>query len=481
MTFAELKSTVAKLEPSLSDEGKMLVALFMPFIEAQKARIKELEGQLAKNSKNSSKPPSQDPFRGQPKKKDKGKRRSVGGQHGHDGTKAKLKDDPDDTIRYQVASCPDCDQDLSGVEPDEVIRKQVEDIPELKSIVIEHQIEVMTCPNCGQQWQAGDCDVQHEYEYGPGIKSLAVYLSTHQFIPQARIQSLLELFGVQISTGTLNNFRRKGAKELVEFERLLKEQLSQADAAYFDETGMKISGVNHWVHVASTKFLSWFGIHRNRGRKAHEDFGILPEFQGIAHRDSYRSYDDYPNSTDSLCNAHILRELEFAVQCNEQAFWAKPMQDLLLSIKKQVENRKDQVADIRWQERHRRKYQALVELGLKHNPPAVRPDGQVRGRTKQTKTYNLLIRLNKRQDDVLRFMTTPLAEFTNNQAERDLRMNKVRAKVSGGFRAYTPAQDFMRIRSFIHTAIKQGVSPMDVLIQLFTPHNEDYLNLVYPD
>ena len=488
MTFAELKSTVSKLEPDLSDEGKMLVALFMPFIEAQQAhieklqaRIKELEDQLAKNSKNSSKPPSQDPFRGHPKRKEKGKRRSAGGQHGHEGKKAKLKDDPDDIVLYQVAYCPDCDQDLSDVKPNEVIRKQIEDIADLKSIVIEHQIEVKTCPSCGQQWQAGGCDIQHEYEYGSGIKSLAVYLSTHQFIPQARIQSFLELFGVEISTGTLNNFRRKGAKELAEFERLLKEQVRQSDAAYFDETGMKISGVNHWVHVASTKWLSWFGIHRNRGRKAHEDFGILPKFHGVAHRDSYRSYDDYPQSADSLCNAHILRELEFAVQRNEQAFWAKPMQDLLLSIKKQVENRNDQVADIRWQERHRRKYQALIELGLNYNPPAVRPDGQVRGRTKQSKTYNLLIRLKERQDDVLRFMTNPLAEFTNNQAERDLRMNKVRAKVSGGFRALTPAQDFMLIRSFIHTAIKQGLSTMDVLKQLFTPNNEQYLFMVYPD
>jgi transposase len=308
-----------------------------------------------------------------------------------------------------------------------------------------------------------------------------VYLSTHQFIPQGRIQDFLKLFGVELSTGTLNNFRRKGAKELAEFEALLQQKVSQAEAAYFDETGMKVNGLNHWVHVASTKVLSWFGIHHKRGRAAHEAFGILPNFKGIAHRDSYRSYDDYPESRDSLCNAHISRELEFAIERDEQAFWAKPMLDLLLTIKKQVEARTDQVADLRWQGRHRRRYEALIELGLAHNPPAIRPDGQARGHTKQSKTYNLLIRLRDRQADVLRFMTDPLAEFTNNQAERDLRMNKVRAKVSGGFRALTPAQEFMRLRSLIHTAIKQAACPMEILVQLFTPGNTDYLNLVNPD
>lgn len=482
MTFAELKLAIEQLSPSLSEEGKMLVSLFMPFCEAQQARIKELEDQLAKNSRNSSKPPSQDHY-GSPRPNNSANRdgRKAGGQAGHKGHKAKLKDDPDHTIRYQLDKCPDCDHDLKATLLDELIRKQVEDIPPLRSVITEHQIEVKTCPCCGQQWQAGGCEQQHEYEYGPHIKSLAVYMSIHQFIPQGRIQSFLKLFGIKLSTGTLNNFRHQGAKALSEFEFSLKQKLTQAKAAHFDETGMKVNGVNHWVHVASTKLLSWFGIHRNRGRIAHDAFSILPDFKGIAHRDSYRSYDDYPKSKDSLCNAHIIRELEFAIERDGQAFWAKPMLDLLLTIKKQVEARADRIADLRWQGRHRRKYQALVELGLDRNPVALRPDGQVRGRTKQSKTYNLLIRLRDRKEDVLRFMTDPLAEFTNNQAERDLRMNKVRAKVSGGFRAITPAEEFMRLRSFIHTAIKQARCPMEVLAQLFKPGCQDYLSLVNPD
>lgn len=482
MTFEELKSAVEKLSPNLSDEGKMLVALFMPFCEAQQARIKELEDQLAKNSRNSSKPPSQDPYSGAKKnRKSKQSGRGVGGQLAHKGHKAKLKENPDHTIRYQLNQCPDCAHDLRSTALDNLLRKQVEDLPPLRSVITEHQIEIKTCPCCGQQWQAGGCDQQHEYEYGPQIKALAVYLSTHQFIPQARIKELLKLFGVELSTGTLNNFRRKGAKELVDFEDLLQQQIIQAKAAHFDETGMKVDGKNHWVHVASTQLYSWFGIHPRRGRVAHEAFGILPEFKGVAHRDSYRSYDDYPQSRDSLCNAHIIRELEFAIERDEQAFWAKPMLDLLLTIKKQVEARTDQVADLRWQGRHCRNYQRLVDLGLAQNPAVLRPDGQLRGPTKQSKTYNLLIRLRDRQDDVLRFMTEPLAEFTNNQAERDLRMNKVRAKISGGFRAITPAKEFMRLRSLIHTAIKQTTCPRNTLVQLFTPGCYDFLSLVNPD
>lgn len=483
MKFAELKFQVEQIEPSLSEEGKMLVSLFMPFCELQQQRIRELEDQLAKHSGNSSKPPSQDTFRSP---KDRSMRKTsnnkAGGQHGHKGQGGKLKDKPDDTILLTVDHCPDCDFDLRQIPAEELIRRQIEELPPIKTLVTEYQLEVKTCPCCAQRLQATGCPIANEFEYGPRLKSFAVYLSAFQFIPQGRIKDLLSLFGANLSTGSLNNFRRAAANELSDFKAAITQTLIKADAAHFDETGIKVDGENHWIHVCCTKMFSLFTIHRRRGKIAHDEMGVLPHFTGTAHRDGYKSYDDYPQFFNSLCNAHHIRELKFAIERDGQEQWAKPMIELLLKIKKQVDASPRATADIRWQGRYIKEYQHLVDMGLKLNPAAQRPDGQIKGRTKQSKTHNLLTRLRDRQDDVLRFMTEPMAKFDNNQAERDLRMNKVRAKVSGGFRSIIAAEQFMLIRSLVSTAIKQAFCPMQILMNVFTLGNKEYLKLAtYPD
>ncbi|PSR13115.1 MAG: hypothetical protein C7N36_09355 [Bacteroidetes bacterium] len=339
----------------------------------------------------------------------------AGGQHGHKGQGGKLKDHPDDTILLTVDHCPDCDFDLRPIPVEELIRRQIEELPPIKT------------------------------------------------------------------TGSLNNFRRAAANELADFKAAITQTLRQADAAHFDETGIKVDGENHWIHVCCTKLFSLFTIHRRRGKIAHDEMGILPHFTGTAHRDGYKSYDDYLQFLNSLCNAHHIRELKFAIERDGQEQWAKPMIELLLKIKKQVDASPQAIADIRWQGRYLIEYQHLVDLGLKLNPAAQRPDGQIKGRTKQSKTHNLLIRLRDRQDDTLRFMTDPMAKFDNNQAERDLRMNKVRAKVSGGFRSIIAAEQFMIIRSLVSTAVKQAFCPMQILMHVFTPGNKEYLKLAtYP-
>lgn len=478
MIYDELKSKYDHISGNWPEDAKAFSSMLLSVIEQLERRMKSLEDQLAQNSRNSSKPPSQDFHR--PVKRDSGRevpKRNAGGQKGHAGQGGKLKDHPDKIIPYTLGDCPQCGEDLRQAPLDEVIRKQIEDIPEVKTTVVEHRIEVKTCPGCGTQWQAGGCDVQHAFEYGPNVKALSVYLSTYQFIPQKRIKELLGVFGLQLSTGTLNNFRKTAAQQIEPFVDALRQNLKAAPSAHFDETGIKVGGDNHWVHVVSTKMLTYFHIDRNRGQKAHDSIGILPAFSGILHRDAYRSYDGYPQCRDSLCCAHILRELEFAIQQDGQQVWAQPMIELLLSIKKQVDARTDAIAPPKWQKQYRKQYRELLQKGLQINPPAQRPDGQVRGATKQSKTYNLLTRLRDREKDILRFMMEPLAEFTNNQAERDLRMNKVRAKVSGGFRTINPAQEFMQIRSLISTAVKQSICPLQTLIRVFTPGNTEFVTL----
>lgn len=478
MTFNELKAKIEELRPGLSPESELIIALFMPFCEAQQRRIKELEDKLAKNSSNSSIPPSKDTFK-------PSKQRSLrqlsgkkpGGQLGHKGRKKPLSDNPDEIIPYKVSHCPDCDRDLSRIAPDDIIRRQVEDLPPIKTFITEHQIELKTCPCCAVQWQAGGCSINNEFEYGPRIKAISVYLSAFQFIPAFRTKQMLSVLGVELSTGSLDNFRRRAARELQPFVNDLTQSIKTATAGFFDETSMKIKGLGHWVHVAATSLMTLFCLHPNRGRQAHRDINILPHFKGVLHRDDYHSYHAYNEATHSLCNAHLLRDLKFAIEQNNQASWAEPLIELLLKIKEQVERADGGVLTPSWQGRHRKRYQHLVAKGLQLNPPAVKKDGSRRGRTKQSRTVNLLLRFQDQEDAILRFMTHPEACFDNNQAERDLRMNKVRQKVSGGFRSKQAGEEFMRIRSLISTAIKQGVDPIEQLVAVFSPGDESYMSL----
>jgi transposase len=486
MTFSELEDQVSKIESGLSAEGRMLVDLFMPFCRALSSEIKELslenkqlKDRLAKNSSNSSKPPSQDILRS-PKKRSlrESSGRQPGGQQGHPGQGGKLRDDPDEIVKYSVASCPNCAQDLRSEPVYGLIRKQIEELPAIRTMVTEYQIEVKKCPCCNEQCKAEGCEVHHEFQYGPRVKALSVYLSAYQFLPVQRTKELLSLLGLNLSSGTLDNFRKSASVSLSPFIELLRKSIIDSDAGFFDETGIKVSGKNNWIHVAATKLYTLFLLHPKRGKEAHEAMAVLPFFKGVLHRDGYRSYNGYLDAILSLCCAHLLRELKFTIDHDAQKNWATPLISLLIEIKGKVE--KSSTLDLRWQADYRKRYRELIAMGLSQNPK--RPPGPKRGRTAQSKTYNLLTRLQVNEDEVLRFMTHTHAQFDNNQAERDLRMNKVRAKISGGFRSFRAGEEFMRVRSFVATAVKQGHNPIESLVQLFTPGNTQYMKLAdYPE
>lgn len=481
MISSELRAVFDKSHASWTvSEANDFCRLLLSSFEQLEQRVKSLEDQLAINSSNSSKPPSKDNFKS-PKKRSlrKPSGKTPGGQPGHPGRGKRLTDSPDDTVKYEVTECPDCGRNLSEVPVDGIIRRQVEDLPPIQTFVIEHQLELKTCPCCAVQWQAGGCPIDNEFEYGPRIKAISVYLSAFQFIPALRTKQMLSVFGVELSTGSLDNFRRRAARELRPFVRRLAQSIRQSTAAFFDETGMKVSGLSHWVHVAATSLMTLFCLHAKRGRQAHQDMNVLPDFEGILHRDDYHSYHTYDKAKHSLCNAHLLRDLKFAIERDAQASWAEPLIELLLKIKEQVERSDGGVLCPAWQGRHRRAYQRIIAEGLRLNPPATKKDGSRRGRTAQSKTVNLLLRFQQQEEAILRFMTDAEARFDNNQAERDLRMNKVRQKISGGFRSKEAGEEFMSIRSLISTAIKQGADPIEQLVAVFTPGDKSYMALAH--
>ncbi len=331
----------------------------------------------------------------------------------------------------------------------------------------EHRSEHTVCGHCQTRTQAPfPAAVTNVCQYGSRTRAVAVYLRASQLLPQARTSELFaDLFGHRLTPGTLSTTQQTCAAALVEVEAAIKTGVQAAAAAHFDETGL---GQRQWLHVASTPRLTHYAAHPKRGTAATNEIGILPFFHGIAVHDAWAPY-WHAACEHALCNAHHLRELTALVEQGDQA-WAQAMKDLLREIKGRVEQAQAAGAEgleAATHEAFTTRYQALLTQGLAQNPAAAAVPGQ-RGRQKQSKAHNLVLRLQQRQEEVLRFMTDFRVPFDNNLAERDLRMMKVQQKISGCFRAVAGAAAFCRIRSYVSTVRKHGVNVLAALEQVFT-------------
>jgi transposase len=291
-------------------------------------------------------------------------------------------------------------------------------------------------------------------------------MSQHQLIPYDRVRDhFQDQLQISVSAGSVFNFNQEAYERLERFETWVTTQLTRADLLHVDETGINIGGKRHWLHVASTASLTWFAPHAKRGTTAMEAMGILPDFTGVLCHDHWKPYYRYA-CTHALCNAHHLRELERAwVQDQQQ--WAKDMQRLLLDIHHAVEAAGGRVPPddaTTWRQR----YRAQLDQAEGECPPPEPTDRKgKRGRLKRSKARNLLERLRAFEDDVLRFMEVGIVPFTNNQSENDLRMTKVQQKISGCFRSLEGAKIFCRVRSYLSTCRKQGMTATDALTWLF--------------
>lgn len=440
-------------------------------LECSEKRVAHLEEQLAKNSRNSSKPPSTDGFKKPAPKslRKKGGRKS-GGQPGHPGHTLKMADKPDHTEHHRVKHCACCGLSLANQTPAGVEKRQVHDLPPMRLVVTEHRAETKLC-TCGHlnkaQFPPG---INAPAQYGERIKAAAVYLKNYQFLPYQRTCEVLEdFFGCPLSEGTLANIISESHALAAAPVEKIKEGLVRAAVAHFDETGSRVEGRLWWLHSASTAGATYYDIHRKRGGEAFEDIGILPGFIGRAIHDFWKSYFAY-DCEHGLCNAHHLRELTFLhEQCQQD--WAERMIECLMDIKKAVETvrpSQDHLAAKQIQDFEAR-YQKILEEGYAQNPLPRRPASakKKRGRPKKTKARNLLARLDGHRSEVLAFMYDFDVPFDNNLAERDIRMMKVQQKVSGTFRSEEGAKAFCRIRSYISTARKNSVGAMDALTRLF--------------
>jgi transposase len=432
------------------------------------ARVQALEAKLAKDSHNSSKPPSSDGLsKPAPKSLRTKSGKKPGGQPGHPGKSLCWSQAPDQIIEHRPEHCAACGEPLTPADSTGIERRQVHDIPPLRVLVTEHRKHTCCCPVCQSATQAAfPVGVNAPLQYGPQLLALGVYLNCYQLLPFARAAELLhDLLGVSLSPGTLSTAQQQCATRLEPVEKQIKSDLTGSRLVHFDESGVRITGQTQWLHVASTSKMTHYAVHKRRGQVATDEIGILPAFGGTAVHDGWSSYMTY-GCHHALCNAHHLRELTFQAE-EGGLLWAQAMKRLLLDIKAEVDRAKEQghaglAPPIlsKFEER----YDQIVQQGQAAHPPA--PATGKRGRTKQSKGYNLVERLRLYRASVLAFARDFAVPFDNNQAERDVRMMKLRLKISGCFRTETGAEVFCRIRGYVSTMLKQGQNALAVLTAL---------------
>jgi transposase len=436
-------------------------------------RLDKLEALLLKNSSNSSKPPSTDGFNRKTKSRREAGKASVGGQKGHPGSTLKRVAVADEVQLHQPpARCPNCGGELDmRLATADAHGRQVIDLPPMRARVVEHRLQRVRC-RCGHvhagRYPEG---VTQATQYGAGIKAAVVYLTQYQHVPMKRCTRLMQdLFGVSMSPASVHAAIAQAHTVVTPMVQALGESLLQAPVVHFDETGMRVGTKLHWMHSASTEEAVVYQVHARRGYEALQAFNLLPRFKGVAVHDGWPSYYRF-DVRHALCNAHHLRELEFVVDSTGQQ-WARDMMNLLVQMNRAVDASQHGVLNKHAAGVYRKRYRQLLERGRQHNPERLSDPTRkdMRGGIKQSTTYNLLRRLDEHVDDVLRFMRHALVPFTNNLAERDLRMPKLKQKVSGCYRCLAGAQAYCSIRSYIGTMQKQSKDLMQALTMLFTGH-----------
>lgn len=430
---------------------------------------------LLKNSQNSSRPPSTDPHkRTKSLREQSGKK--VGGQPGHRGTTLGLVVKPDRFVIHAPEACSLCGSDLRGSDVTGTERRQVHDLPPQKMEVTEHQVQTKVCSRCETKNKAQfPRGVNAPVQYGQRVRSVGAYLIGYQLLPYDRCaEAMSDLFGCHLSPGTLATLLKQCAGELVEPLMLIKEGLGESAVLGVDETNLRVSKRQDWVHVSATDQLTLLVHAKRRGTPAIESIGLLPRYEGVVVHDGFSAYEQYRQCRHAQCNAHILRELNYVIETSKPQ-WAMEMKMLLLEIKVAVEKARERgrkKLGPRWQAEFLRKYEENIEAA-KHLYGTLQ---RKKGRAKKPQAAESVIRaaarklacrLDAKREEILRFMQDFSVPFDNNQSERDLRMLKVKQKISGCFRTDKGAEEWCHLRSYISTMKKQGEGVMETIKSVF--------------
>lgn len=418
--------------------------------EQLEARIAELERRLGLNSRNSSRPPSSDglagPNRDTSLREKSGKK--SGGQLGHKGETLERVSAPDEIVGHRPEICAGCGESLEAATEIATESRQIFDLPAPKILVTEHRVVTLCCPRCAATTRAKfPANLRSQTQYGPRIRAAATYFSVQHFIPEDRLQQCFaDVFGMSVSTASLARFNAEAAEKLTPKQAETLDILKAAPVKHLDETGFRVGGKTFWLHVIGNENATHYRVSNRRG-------DLLSGVSGSVVHDHWKPYFTMENVSHGLCNAHILRELRALIEEGEA--WAKRLWRLLRALCHRMKTAPPPVAIAQ------KLYDRIVAAGLAFHESQ---SAFAQGSRKRRPGHNLLIRLRDFKAEVLRFLTADGVPFTNNQAEQDIRMMKVKQKVSGGFRTMTGAENFCTIRGFLSTARKQRHSPYTALV-----------------
>ena len=456
-------SPVAASSDAVIEALQVEIALLRAENAALTGRLAELERRLGLNSSNSGKPPSSDGLNKPPRvsslREPSGKK--SGGQKGHPGTTLRRTETPDATVDHYPEACAACGEPLTAAMTTDYVARQVFDLPEPQPLVVtEHRAHDCRCAACGTQTRAAFPEgVTARVQYGKRIGAFVLYLLHYQLLPEQRLATLMaDLFGVKLATAAIARMSQDCAKRFRDFADAVRDHVAAAPVKHMDETGFRIGGKTQWLHIASTFLLTFYRVSSKRG-------SLLAKVTGIVVHDHWKPYYTMTGVLHALCNAHHLRELKALVEI-EKEDWACKMQRLLrracyatkLARERGVPLKPGLIALLE------RGCDAILANGLAfHQGQPALAKARRRGRPPRRVGHNLLLRLSTRKHDVLRFLANPSVPFTNNLAEQDGRMMKLRQKISGGFRSEEGATDFAVIRSVLSTARKQGWNMLQTL------------------
>lgn len=434
-------------------------------VEALRAEVAELRARLGQNPRNSSRPPSPEGLaRPSPKSLRGRSGRKPGRPEGQPGATLEMAAHPDAVVRHEPARCAGCGSGLAGVLVERVERRQVIDLPEIRALVTEHQMVSRRC-GCGAVTAAAaPAGASAPVAYGPRLSAIGAYLWHGQFLSRSRTcQALGELFGVPASPGAVTAMVSRVAGALGPALEAARAAVIAAPVAHFDETGFRVSGKLAWAHSASTATHALITVHAKRGRAGMDAAGVLPHFAGIAVHDAWAPYDTWAGvGGHALCNAHVLRELQAVIDASPQDrwCWAAQAAGALRDMKRLADAALAEDGTLNGIDQAKltaavHQFRSAALIGERATATRSTP---------LTRKHNALARrLRDRQADYLRFTKDPRVPFDNNAAEREIRMSKLRIKVSGCMRSMTGAQAFCAIRSYLSTAAKHGITMLDAL------------------
>ena len=460
--------------PDTIEACHSMIRELLAVIAVLENRVRDLERRLGQNSGNSHRPPSSDGF----KKKAAlvGKQHKRGGQQGHKGNTLKMVGQPDTVVVLKAEVCAGCGKSISGKKTRYRLlnRRQVFDLPtELRLYSTEYQNYGCHCSGCGK-YNEGQYpqDVCAPVQYGSGVRALVTLLHQRGCMSVSKIKALFgDLFSAPINEATILQSQHTAYAYLAQEEAHIASCLQQSQVVHADESGIRVANKGHWLHTLGNGLYTYQFVHKNRGVAAHEQQQtFLKDYKGWLIHDFYPFYFRFTEARHAVCNAHVLRELQ--EQSEAGRVWAKEFKAYLLQLYEQTAQGNSKLSEEAQRTAHQ-KYRQLLEMGYEQEPPA-QPPASGKGRPKNTKGNNLLVRLDKKQDAVLAFAWHEAVPFTNNQAERDIRPAKVRLKVAGCFRTVKGAQVYARINSFLSTVRKHRLNAFYELVNIFNRNIPTY-------